>query len=105
MEPGGRALMVLYLASPPRFFQNRKDGESPEFCILIKMVPRLVYYHSEEFFHLWDQPPSTGGSTSLSHSHREPISAVTISVLPGLGAVGAGTGISSLVLLTLGTQS
>ena len=79
-------------------FQNRKNGEKPEFCILIKMFPRLVYYRSEEFFHLWDQSTSTGGSTSLSRPRREPISAVTLSVLLGLGAVGAGTGISSLVL-------
>ena len=30
--------------------QNQRNGEIPEFCILIKMVPRLDNYHSEVFF-------------------------------------------------------
>lgn len=67
-----------------------------DFCILVQLVPRLIYYRSEEFFHLWDQ--SSDLSPTLVRQRREPISAITISVLLGLGAVGAGTGISSLVL-------
>lgn len=60
---------------------------------LVQLVPRLSYYASEEFLQLWESNP-----TSLSRSKREPITALTISVLLGLGAVGAGTGISSLIL-------
>lgn len=70
--------------------------DSSDFCVLVQLVPRLVYYHSEEYFHLWDQPHDS--SLGLSRQQHEPISTITISVLLGLGAVGTGTGILSLVL-------
>ena len=72
------------------------SAENSDFCILVQLVPPLIYFHSEEFFHLWDQ--SADSSPSLVQQQREALSAITISVLPGLGTVGAGTGISSYVL-------
>lgn len=72
--------------------------DSSDFCVLVQLVPQLVYYPSEEFFHLWDQFHDS--SLGLSQQRCKPISAITVSVLLGLGAVGAGTGISSLFFQT-----
>ena len=85
--------------------QNQKNGVRPEFFILIKMISHLVYYHSEEFFHLWDQSTSTGDSTSLSHSHREPISAATSLSYFALELCEWGQVFLPLFFLTLGTQN
>ena len=65
------------------------------FCVLVKVIPRLIYYWSDEFFHIWEQ---SSDPSLPKRSRQESITAVTIAVLLGLGAVGAGTGISSLVL-------
>ena len=65
------------------------------FCVLVKVIPRLIYYRSDEFFHIWEQ---SSDPSLPKRSRREPTTAVTIAVLLGLGAVGAGTDISSLVL-------
>ena len=50
----------------------------------------------KRFFHLWDQ--SADSSPSLVHQWRESLTAITVSVLLGLGAMGAGTVTSSYVL-------
>uniref|UniRef100_A0A670YKN9 Envelope protein n=1 Tax=Pseudonaja textilis TaxID=8673 RepID=A0A670YKN9_PSETE len=59
------------------------------FCILVQILPR-IYFHSEsEMYQLYEQ----GGRLRVK---REPISTFTIALLVGLGATGAGTGISSI---------
>ncbi|EGW02443.1 Envelope glycoprotein [Cricetulus griseus] len=78
------------MASPPCIYNPL--FQQGEMCTLVQLVPRLSYYPSEEFF-----PPLTPTSAPLL-TRREPISALTVAVLLGLGAAGAGTGISSLAL-------
>ena len=64
-------------------------NDSKDFCVLVLLVPRLFYHSNDELLQ------------QLGDSHRpkrEPVTALTLTVLLGLGAAGAGTGISSLVL-------
>ena len=63
--------------------------DSKDFCVLVLLVSRLFYHSNDEFLQ------------RLGDSHRvkrEPVTALTLTVLLGLGAAGAATGISSLVL-------
>ena len=63
---------------------------SQDFCVLVHLIPRLNYY-SEEL-----QPRlETPGQYKVK---REPITALTLIVLLGLGAIGTGSGIAALML-------
>ena len=63
-------------------------NNSKDFCVLVLLVPRLFYHSNDEIL----------PKIEASHrSKREPVSALTLTVLLGLGAAGAGTGISSLI--------
>ena len=62
---------------------------SRDFCILVQLVPRLVYYLYGELLDRWDGYYCT---------KQEPITALTVSLLLGLGTAGVATGTSSLVL-------
>ena len=62
---------------------------SKDFYVLVLLVPRLFYHSSDEIL------------LKLEASHRskrEPVSALTLTVLLGLGAARAGTGTSSLIV-------
>ena len=63
--------------------------DSKDFCVLVLLVSRLFYHSNDEFLQ------------RLGDSHRvkrEPVTTLTLTVLLGLRAAGAATGISSLLL-------
>lgn len=64
---------------------NRTGG----FCVLAQLLPRIIY-HSDERVLQWK------GADTHGRNKREPISAITITSLLGIGLAGAGTGIASL---------
>ena len=64
-------------------------NNSKDFCVLVLLVPRLFYHSNNKIL----------PKLEASHqSKREPVSALTLTVLLGLGAAGARTGISSLIM-------
>ena len=68
-------------------FINNRD-----YCVLVQLFPNFSIHESDDLLKFWDR-----GASLPSHHKREPISAVTLAVLLGLGAAGTGTGIAALV--------
>lgn len=65
--------------------------KNKDYCVLVQLFPRLTVHSPDEFLRFWEQ------DSLPSRVKREPVTAVTITVLLSLGAAGAGTGIASLV--------
>uniref|UniRef100_A0A8D0KPN1 Envelope protein n=1 Tax=Strix occidentalis caurina TaxID=311401 RepID=A0A8D0KPN1_STROC len=65
-------------------------SDSADFCVLIVIVPRVLYHSEEEMYHHW-------GENDNRLQKREVITAVTIAMLLGLGVAGTATGVTSLV--------
>ncbi|KFV18212.1 hypothetical protein N340_04559, partial [Tauraco erythrolophus] len=64
--------------------------ESREYCIKVIVMPRILYHPQNAIYNYW--------MTSPHHiKKREPITAITVATLIGLGVAGAGTGVVSLV--------
>ncbi|XP_009638691.1 uncharacterized protein LOC104127705 [Egretta garzetta] len=64
--------------------------DASELCIQVIVIPRILAHNEESMYLYWD--------TSIHRiSKREPISAVTIATLLGLGVAGTATGAASLV--------
>lgn len=59
-----------------------------EYCVLVMLMPKIFIHPTEDLL------PYYSGST---RTKREPVTAITLSVLLGLGAAGAGTGIASII--------
>jgi hypothetical protein len=70
-------------------FQTFLDDRG--YCIVVQLLPKLTVHHAEDLLQFWER------GTDLPRDKREPISAVTLAVILGLGAAGAGSGIASLV--------
>lgn len=51
-------------------------------------MPRILYHDYDEFLDQWDEKPQ--------QTKREPVSAITLTVLVGMGLVGAGTGVTAI---------
>lgn len=61
-----------------------------DYCVLVLLLPRLTVHPKEDLLF-------STADFSLLHHKQEPVIAITIAVLPELGAASAGTGIYSLV--------
>ncbi|XP_051833373.1 uncharacterized protein LOC127549414 [Antechinus flavipes] len=68
-------------------FVNKKD-----YCVVVSLFPHLTIHDPDDFLRFWER-----GTDPRIRKKREPLTAVTLAVLIGLGSVGAGTGIASLV--------
>lgn len=63
-----------------------------EYCVIVRLLPHITIHPTNDFINFWEQ-----GTSSSHRSKREPLTAITLTVLLGLGATGAGSGIASLV--------
>ena len=59
-----------------------------EYCVLTKSLPHLTVHLPDDFLRFWER-----GSTLPSRHRREPITAVTLTVLFGFEAVGQEQGL------------
>ena len=75
-----------------------------EFCILVAVVPKILYHPEKIMYDYW-APKQTPGQMIQDRTKREPIRALTIATMYGLGVAGAGTGIAALSLQGQGFTS
>ena len=74
---------TYYLCS---YFLDDRD-----YCVVVQLLLKLSVHHEKDLLQFWKC------DTDLPRDKREPISAVTLAVILGLGAAGTGMGITSLV--------
>lgn len=63
-------------------------NQTNDYCVLVHLMPRILYHDYDEFLDQWDEKPQ--------QTKREPVSAITLTVLLGMGLVGAGTGVTAI---------
>ncbi|XP_015441518.1 uncharacterized protein LOC107195369 [Pteropus alecto] len=62
--------------------------ENHEYCVLVVLLPKVSIHPPEDLIPFYHSAPRV---------KREPVTAITLAVLLGLGATGAGTGIASII--------
>ena len=87
--------LFTYWANP--MFKCEGFNQSQEFCVLVAVMPKILYHSEEVTYSHWDR--------EMLRQKREPISAITMAALFSLGLAGAGTGIASLSLQDQGFSS
>lgn len=67
-------------------------NRSQDYCVQVRLWPKIFYHTDTEIYQ------SMEGGLPSTRVKREPITAITLSLLLGLGIAGTSTGITSLVL-------
>ena len=67
-------------------------NRSQDYCVQVRLWPKIFYHTDTEIYQ------SMEGGLPSTRVKREPITAITLSLLLGLGVAGTSTGITSLVL-------
>ncbi|XP_015672362.1 MLV-related proviral Env polyprotein-like [Protobothrops mucrosquamatus] len=62
------------------------------FCIQVRLVPKITYYSPQDFISLMEPPEYH------LRAKREVVTAITLSVLMGLGVAGVATGTTALIV-------
>ncbi|KGL88016.1 hypothetical protein N301_13478, partial [Charadrius vociferus] len=69
---------------------NVVRANTSEFCVQVTIVPKILVHDKEAMYLHW-------GNQGHKITKREPISAITIATLLGLGVAGTATGVASIV--------
>jgi hypothetical protein len=75
-----------------RYLVNEDFIKIKDYCVLLQLFPNLQIHDSDDLLGFWEK-----GTELPRRRKREPVNAVTLAVLLGLGATVTGTGIASLV--------
>ncbi|XDB60576.1 hypothetical protein AB1E18_013943 [Capra hircus] len=76
-----------------------------EFCVMVAVVPKILYRPEETIYDYWAQRLTLSRQERTYRVKREPITAITIATMFGLGIAGARTGITALSLQSQGFNS
>ena len=79
-------------------------NQSREFCVLVAVIPRILYHSEEVMYTHWDQKIASQ-PREMPRNKREPIMAITLATMFSLGITGGGTGIAALSLQGQGFTS
>ena len=76
-----------------------------EFCVMVAVVPKIIYRSEETVYDYWAHRSTLNQQERAYRIKREPLTAITIATMFGLGIAGAGTGITALSMQSQGFNS